>query len=142
MFNKTAVVLFLIAAIAVLYSTFLVSNASKARVFADAMIIFVFRKSSPEANQKWLKILCVAFPLIGFVIFCLIPKPKELVLLAGTMQAFLLPMLAFAAIYFRYKHAIPALKPTLAWDVFLWISALGLLVAGLWLAISKLATLF
>ncbi len=141
-FNETAVVLFLIAAIIVLYSTFLVSNASKARVFADALVIFGLRKSSPEKNRRWVKMLCIVFPLVGFVIFWLIPRPRELILLAGTMQAFLLPMLAFAAIYFRYKHAIPALKPTLAWDIFLWISALGLLIAGAWLAVSKLAPLF
>jgi|TARA_B110000037_G_scaffold209198_2_gene258137 Mn2+/Fe2+ NRAMP family transporter len=141
-FNETAVGLFLVAAAVILYSTFFVTNASKARVFADAMVIFGWRKSSPEANRKWIKGLCIFFPLISFVIFCFIPKPKELILLAGTMQSFMLPMLGFAAIYFRYKHTIPALKPTRTWDIFLWISALGLLIAGAWLAISKLAPLF
>ncbi|MGK0240707.1 MAG: Mn2+/Fe2+ NRAMP family transporter [Candidatus Pelagisphaera sp.] len=141
-FNETAVGLFLVAAAVILYSTFFVTNASKARVFADAMVIFGWRKSSPEANRKWIKGLCVFFPLISFVIFCFIPKPKELILLAGTMQSFMLPMLGFAAIYFRYKHTIPALKPTRTWDIFLWISALGLLIAGAWLAISKLVPLF
>jgi Mn2+/Fe2+ NRAMP family transporter len=141
-FNKTAVTLFLIAAIVVLYSTFLVSNACKARVFTDALVIFGLRKKSPEGDRKWLKALCLAFPIIGFLVFWLFPKPKQLILLAGTMQSFLLPMLAFAAIYFRYKHAIPALKPSKLWDLFLWMSGLGLLIAGVWLAYSKLTPLF
>ncbi len=141
-FNETAVVLFLVAAVVVLYSTFLVTNASKARVMSDALIVFGWRKSNPDGNRKWLKAFCIAFPILSFIVFVFIPKPKQLVLLAGTMQAFLLPMVAFAAVYFRYKHAIPALKPSRLWDLFLWISALGLLVVGLWLAYSKLAPLF
>ncbi len=141
-FNETAVGLFLAAAVVVLYSTFFVVNASKARVFADALVIFGWRRSSPESNRKWVKMLCLVFPLVSFVIFWLIPKPKQLVLIAGMMQSFLLPMLAFAAIYFRYKHAIPELKPSKIWDLFLWVSGLGMLIAGLWLAYSKLAPLF
>ncbi|MDA0348790.1 MAG: Nramp family divalent metal transporter [Verrucomicrobia bacterium] len=141
-FGSWAVGLFLVGAIAVLYSTFFVVGASKARVFADAMVIFGWRESTPEKNHTWVRWLCLAFPIIGFLFFWLYPKPKELVLLAGTMQAFLLPMLAFSAIYFRYKFAIPALRPTKIYDLFLWISAIGMLIAGLWLAWSKLAPAF
>jgi hypothetical protein len=131
-----------VGAIAVLYSTFFVVGASKGRVFADAMVIFGWRESTPEKNRLWVKWLCFGFPIVSFLFFWLYPKPKELVLLAGTMQAFLLPMLGFAAIYFRYKYAIPALKPSKLWDFFLWISAMGLLIAGVWLAWSKLASVF
>ena len=141
-FGKWAVELFLIGSVFVLYSTFFVVNASKGRVFSDALAIFGWRKRNPATDHLWIKWLCLGFPIVSFLFFWLYPKPKELVLLAGTMQAFMLPMLAFAAIYFRYKHAIPALKPSKAWDFFLWLSGLGLLVAGLWLAWSKLAGAF
>ncbi len=141
-FGKWAVELFLVGAIAVLYSTFFVVNASKGRVFADALVIFGWRKHDPKGDRTWIKWLCLGFPIVSFLFFWLYPKPKELVLLAGTMQAFLLPMLAFAAIYFRYKYAIAALRPTRIYDVFLWISAVGMLIAGVWLAWSKLASAF
>lgn len=138
-FNETAVTLFLVAAVVILYSTFFVTNASKARVFADALVIFGFRKSGTERDRNWIKLLSLAFPIVSVLIFLLFPKPKQLVLLAGMMQAFLLPMLAFAAIWFRYRHREKALEPTLIWDVFLWISGLGLLLAGGWMAWSKIA---
>lgn len=141
-FGKWAVELFLVGAIAILYSTFFVVNASKGRVFADALVIFGWRKRNPATEKQWVRWLCLGFPMVSFLFFWLYPHPKELVILAGTMQAFLLPMLGFAAIYFRYKYAIPALQPTKAWDFFLWLSATGLLIAGLWLAWSKLAPLF
>ncbi len=141
-FGNWAVGLFLVGSVMVLYSTFFVANASKGRVFADALIIFGWRKSNPKTNRIWVKWLCFAFPLISLLFFWLYPKPKELVLLAGTMQSFMLPMLGFAAIYFRYKYAYPSLRPTRLWDAFLWLSALGLLIAGVWLAWSKIAPLF
>lgn len=141
-FGSWAVELFLIGSIVVLYSTFFVVNASKGRVFADALVIFGWRKHNPKTDRQWVRWLCLGFPIVSFLFFWLYPKPRELVLLAGTMQAFLLPMLGFAAIYFRYKYAIAALRPTKAWDFFLWLSASGLLIAGLWLAWSKVAPLF
>lgn len=141
-FGKWAVELFLIGSVFVLYSTFFVVNASKGRVFSDALVIFGWRKRNPATDYLWIKWLCLGFPLVSFLFFWLYPKPKELVLLAGMMQAFMLPMLGFAAIHFRYKHAILALKPSKAWDFFLWLSASGLLVAGVWLAWSKIAGAF
>ncbi|MCB1124531.1 MAG: Nramp family divalent metal transporter, partial [Verrucomicrobiae bacterium] len=141
-FGSWAVGLFLLGAIAILYSTFFVVGASKGRLFADALVIFGWRKHDPSKDQLWIRWLCLAFPIVSFLFFWLYPRPKELVLLAGTMQAFLLPMLGYAAIYFRYKYAIPALKPTKSWDVCLWLSGLGLLIAGLWLAWSKVSGVF
>jgi len=140
-FNETAVTLFLVAAVVILYSTFFVTNASKARVFADALVIFGLRKAGSENDRNWIRLLSLAFPIVSVVIFLLIPKPRELVLVAGMMQAFLLPMLAFAAIWFRYHNRDPALEPSLLWDIFLWISGLGLLVAGGWMALSKFGPL-
>lgn len=135
-FGHWAVGLFLVGSVLVLYSTFFVANASKGRVFADAMIVFRWRKSNPRTNRLWVKWLCFAFPLIALFFFLLYPKPKELVLLSGAIQSFMLPMLGFAAIYFRYKFAQSTLPPTRLWDAFLWISALGLFIAGAWLAWS------
>jgi hypothetical protein len=58
------------------------------------------------------------------------------------MQAIMLPMLGGAALYFRYRQSDERLKPNLKWDVLLWISFIGLLIAGGWLAGSKLLSFF
>jgi hypothetical protein len=49
-----------------------------------------------------------------------------------------LPMLSAAALYFRYYKTDPRTRPGIAWDVFLWLSAFGMLVAGSWAAYTKL----
>ena len=55
-----------------------------------------------------------------------------MILISGVMQAMMLPMLATAALYFRYRRCDRRLTPGKTWDLFLWLSALGMLVAGAW----------
>lgn len=81
---------------------------------------------------------CTLFPLISLSFFVLIPAPDQLVLASGVMQAIMLPMLGGATLYFRYPRCDPRITPGRLWDVMLWISAFGLLVAGGWLALTKL----
>ena len=50
----------------------------------------------------------------------------------------MLPMLGFAALYFRYTATDPRLAPTKLWDAMLIVSCLGLLVAGAWGVYAKL----
>ncbi|MEM0970487.1 MAG: transmembrane Mn(2+) transporter, partial [Verrucomicrobiota bacterium] len=137
-FHEKAVGLFLLAASVILFSTFFVTNASKARVLTDALAIFGWRKRGKEGDRRWVRGLSIALPLISCVIFLFIPKPKFLILMAGMMQSFLLPMIAFAAIWFRYHHTSPDLRPSKTWDILLWISGAGLLIAGVWMALSKI----
>jgi hypothetical protein len=59
-------------------------------------------------------------------------NPVRAILLAGAMQALLLPMVGFGALYYRYTSTDPRLKPSLLWDVALIVSFAGLAVAGLW----------
>ena len=54
------------------------------------------------------------------------------------MQAVMLPMLAIAGLYFRYYRNDQRLTPGKIWDAFLWISAAGMSVAGIWALTSKL----
>jgi hypothetical protein len=60
------------------------------------------------------------------------PKPVSLVMISGLAQAIMLPMLGFAALYYRYYRCDPRLKPGIAWTAFLWISFGGLLLTGGW----------
>ena len=57
------------------------------------------------------------------------------------MQAIMLPMLAGATLYYRYYRYDKRIAPGRAWDVMLWICAFGMLVAGAWIAVTKLGNL-
>ncbi|MBG89126.1 MAG: transmembrane Mn(2+) transporter [Verrucomicrobiales bacterium] len=137
-FGVTAQSIFLVGAIAVLYSTFFVTNASKARMCSDALRLFNLRADTEAERIRWLKIFSAAFPLMCFAVYWSFPKPTTLVLAGGVMQSILLPVMACTAMWFRYRKCDPRVLPGRAWDLMLWISAAGMFVAGGWLAITKL----
>lgn len=132
-FGAYAKWLFLAGAIAVLYSTYLVANAAWTRVYTDAFKVYgLMPKDNVKAHNRSIQILAVILPLISLTLFCTGINPVKLVLLSGLMQAIMLPMLGFAALYFRYKHTDAAIKPGKAWDALLIVSCVGLLIAGGW----------
>ena len=121
---------FLLGAFMVLYSTFYVANASHARTFADAMHVISFISGDEETQARWVRFLSGLFPILCLIVYVLFPQPAWLVLLSGSAQAIMLPMLGFAALFFRYKRCLPELKPSRLFDVFLWGSVLVLFVIG------------
>lgn len=136
-FSDWASTVFLFGAIAVLYSTFFVANASHARVFSDALRVMGVIDPSEETRQKWIRMLSGIFPLICLLIYIAFPSPAQLVLLSGVAQGIMLPMLGAAALYFRYYRIDDALRPGRFWDVMLWLSAVAMLVTGTWTVISQ-----
>jgi len=129
---------FLFGAFAVLYSTFFVANAGHALVAADAVKVFGLGGRDPKTRRRWAKGFCVFLPSLALA-FCLwIRRPEKLILASGVMQGIMLPMLAGATLYYRYRRCDPRIRPGRVWDLFLWMSALGMLVAGIWTALNEL----
>jgi Mn2+/Fe2+ NRAMP family transporter len=131
-FGPAAKWVFLAGAFTVLYSTFFVSNASHARVCADAMRVFGLSRGGEVARVFWVKLFCGLFPPFCLVVYLFIRAPVALILASGIMQAIMLPMLGGAALYFRYRRMDHRLRPGVLWDAALWFSFLALLVVALW----------
>jgi len=137
-FGTWAEWLFLFGAFAVLYSTFFVSNAGHARIASDTLRVFGIAARTERARLWWVRTLCALLPITSLVIYLFIRSPAQLILASGVMQAIMLPMLGGATLYFRYRRCDPRITPGRLWDVLLWVSAFGLLLAGGWLALTKL----
>jgi len=129
--------LFLFGAFAVLYSTFFVANAGHARVASDAVRIFGLRPHTERARLAWVRAFCVIFPLSNILCYAFIRAPDKLILASGVTQAIMLPMLGAATLYYRYRRTDRRIAPGKLWDIMLWASAIGLLVAGGWMALIK-----
>lgn len=137
-FGTLAPTLFLFGAFAVLYSTFFVATAGHARVDADGVRLFGIIPPTKAALGKTVTTFNVAFPLLCFTVYAFIPEPATLVILSGIMQAIMLPMLSAAALFYRYRRIDDRLKPGPLWDIGLWISSFGMLIAGGYLFYSQL----
>ena len=137
-FGPTAQIIFLFGAIAVLYSTFFLSTAGNARVAADSLRVIGLVADDERTIRFWKTVLSGLFPIVSLLVYIFVRAPVALVLLSGLTQAIMLPMLAGAALFFRYRRCDEALKPGKIWDVLLWISCVGLLLAGSWALLSHL----
>lgn len=138
-FGSWAPTIFLIGAIAVLYSTYFVAAAGCSRVVADALGLFGFHDGSESTRMKWARNISTIWPLVAMLLYCFVQSPTEMVLASGVSQSIMLPMLGFAALYFRYKRCDQNLLPTKLWDLFLWLSFAGLMIAGVYTATSNIA---
>jgi len=144
-FGAWAQWLFLFGAFAVLYSTFFVAIAGHARVSADAAAVFGVARRTPRSQLAWVRLFCVLFPLVALGFCILVRHPVKLILASGVMQAVMLPMLAGATLYFRYRRCDKRIAPGRLWDVLFWLSSIGLLVAGTasgWFGLRKLLAQF
>ena len=141
-FGSIARWVFLFGAFAVLYSTFFVATASLARVVPDALRVIGFGPKNEQSYRRWIQVFSALFPMMCVLSYSVLSSPDQLVLIGGVMQGIMLPMLAGAALYFRYQRSDSRITPGLIWDLFLWGSAAGMLITGLWTVWTKLEPLF
>jgi Mn2+/Fe2+ NRAMP family transporter len=138
-FGEYAKWLFLVGAIAVLYSTYLVANAAWTRLYTDAFKVYgLMSRDNEKAHNQSILILAIVLPLISMGLWCSGINPVKLVLLSGLMQAIMLPMLGFAALWFRFTKTDEPIRPGRVWDGCLILSCIGLLIAGVWGVYSRL----
>ena len=142
-FGSQAAWLFLAGAVAVLYSTYLIANASNARMIADGLrVAGIVRAATPTAYDRVVTAWSVGLPLACYAAFWTIgTNPVTLIAISGFCQAIMLPALAVAALWFRYTRTDRRLVPGPLWDVCLVVSSLALLIAaswGVWHALSNL----
>ncbi len=140
-FGGIAQGMFLFGSFAVLYSTFFVANASLARVFSDVLRVLNLARDGDEGHRARVRILSGILPITCCSFYWMGFEPQGLVLFSGFMQATMLPMVAGAALYFRYYRCDKRIEPGRVWDVLLWISMAGMLLAGgyaAWMKIGKL----
>jgi amino acid transporter len=72
----------------------------------------------------------ILFPLLDLALYLFVGNPVMLVTIGAVGQGLTLPMIAFAAIYLRYKHTDPRLRPGLVWTVLLFLSLLAFCVTA------------
>lgn len=137
-FGDFAQNLFLFGAFAVLFSTFYVAIAAQGRLAVDVGSVIGIVKLNERRRLIGLKWAGVILPLLSVLCYVFFPKPVILVLIAGTLQAIMLPLIGFAVLYFRYRKCDDNLRPGKVWDFFLWLSFAAFLVVGMYQAYAKL----
>ena len=117
---------FLIGAWAVLFKTLYVATAANSRMTADFLNLGGFwTQKTPRDRERTVNVFCVVYPILAMVLFLVYPSPLALITIGGAAQALMLPLIAGATLYLRYRDTDPRVAPKMLADVMSWIALLG-----------------
>jgi Mn2+/Fe2+ NRAMP family transporter len=126
---KTA---YLVGGFFVLYSSLYASLAAWTRLFSDASGQLGWIDFRDMAQRKKLiAILAWIFPIIWAAMYLFINLPVLMVLSGGVVGSFLLLVVVFAALHFKYGRTYH-ITSSLFYDVAFWISVVSILMVGIY----------
>jgi manganese transport protein len=138
-FGEWSLWLFLVGAVAVLYSTIFGATASNARLLADALSLFgVKRYRDPAHRMRWVKICCVILPVAFTSVFLIVGNPVNLVFMGAIAQGLMLPFLAGAALYFHFTNPHRDLRARRVSLAGLMLAAAAMSALGIYQVVSAL----
>jgi Mn2+/Fe2+ NRAMP family transporter len=116
--------LFYIGAVATLYGTIFAATAANTRVYADMIrLLGGFRSDDYDRRVKWRKIFTWILVVIPVGLYYWQQSPVLMVKLGGVAQAAMIPVIAIAALFLRFRRLPKEAEPTR------WIT-IALCVAG------------
>jgi len=126
-----AMLVFLIGAVVVLFSTLFVASASSTRMFTDAFAqCGVLDFANVRQRERWFRILAWFFPASWSVLFLTVRAPVFMVMAGGLSITVLLLLVVYAAYIFRYQRLDKDLRPGRLYDLMLWISFIAIIGVG------------
>ncbi|MDP2895391.1 MAG: Nramp family divalent metal transporter [bacterium] len=125
--------IFLTGAFIVLFSTLFAALAAWARQFADAfgrlgLLDFFNRRH----RHRFIAVFAWVSPLIWCALFLTMKEPVAMIVLGGIATSVMLLLVAYAALHFRYKRVPTPLKPSRAYDLWLWLSIAAIVAVGVY----------
>ncbi len=142
-FGEWSYWLFLLGAFAVLYSTVFGATASNSRLLADALSLFGFLKyKTPADRQMMVRIGCIILPIAFTSVYLSMGEPVRLVTIGAVAQGLMLPFLAYAALYFHYRHTDRRISAGKIWVAGVWLASIAMTAVGAYQVYKKLSDLF
>jgi Mn2+/Fe2+ NRAMP family transporter len=115
-------VIFMIGAFTVLFSTAFANTAGFSRMWTDWLgISGLFDPNHPAARRRSLAILAWILPFSWAAAYLFMQKPWLMVVIMGVSNTLFLIVVSYKALVFRYRYPCPALRPTVWYDIALWI---------------------
>jgi Mn2+/Fe2+ NRAMP family transporter len=128
---------FLFGSFIVLFSTMFSALAARTRIFADLFgqlgwIDFFDRKQ----RKNTIAVLAWVFPLLWIIALVWVKLPVLMVTIGGIITFFMLLIIVYAGLHFRYRQKQFGLESSKFYDVALWVSCIAIFLVGLYGAVS------
>ena len=132
-YGEWAKVFFLFGSFVVLFSTLFSALAARTRIFSDLFgqvgwIDFFNRRQ----RRNTIAILAWVFPLLWIIALVWIKLPVLMVTIGGVITFFMLLIIVYAGLHFRYRQKQYGLESSTFYDVALWISCIVIFLVGLY----------
>ena len=120
-----AVYLFYPGAIVTLYGTIFAATAAESRIGADmCRLIGLFQAGDYRARLRYRRGFVWVLTMLGAGVFMIFQSPVTMVKVGGVAQALMLPVIATAALYTRYRRLPKEVIPSKWITVALWIASI------------------
>lgn len=127
--GQWAYVLFMIASIAVLGSTFMASTASVPRLWANNLSVFhAFNWDNMKTRTMLIRIFTLIMPIIWTATFLGLKSPLLLVMIGGIGSAVFLLAVLVACWYLRMKHVERRFRSSIVINIMLVFSSIAILL--------------
>ncbi len=118
---------FLVGAFITLFSTLFAALAAWTRQLSDIFgQIGWINFDNYRIRKRTVAILAWVIPLLWATLFIFIQLPVLMIITGGIVGSFLLFLVIFAVLHFRYKRLQPHFIPGIWYDLVLWISILSI----------------
>ncbi len=122
---------FLVGAFITLFSTLFAALAAWTRQISDIFgQIGWINFSDYRVRKRTVAILAWVIPLLWAMLFVYIKLPVLMVITGGIVGSFLLFLVVFAVLHFRYIRINPLFRPSLSYDSILWVSIMSIIAVG------------
>ena len=130
--------IYLVGAFFVLFSSLFASLAAWTRLFSDifGQMGWINFFNTTQRN-KVISVLAVLFPITWACAYLFIKSPVLMVLSGGIVGSFMLFIVIFAALHFKYTRAT-IVKSSLLYDIAFWISIVSIFGVGVYGVIKVL----
>jgi hypothetical protein len=124
---------FLIGAFVVLFSTLFAALAAWTRLFGDALgQVGLYDFQNPQSRKKAIAFFAWFFPASWAIVYLTFRSPAYMVIVGGVITMVILFVVVFAAIDFRYRRLDKRLRPSIWFDLWLWLSITSIGAVGIY----------
>ncbi len=124
---------FLFGSFIVLFSTLFSALAARTRIFSDLFgqlgWIDFFNRRERRKTIAWIAWI---FPVLWIIAFLWVKLPMLMVTIGGIITFFMLLIIVYAGLHFRYRQRQFGLESSIFYDIALWVSCIVIFLVGLY----------